>query len=494
MNFPNFSNYFKPAPELLIAYNVGAGFDIPTGSIITGIHGESIINGGLSHITGIGAKGNAYKTTTTMHMVLTASGRYTSQAIIDDTENIFDLTRMYQISKSIDEWKNTDIRRYPNIILMDGNTQVGEWFTKIKKFGEEKRKNANKCTGTTPFPLLNGEAYKVLYPTFVALDCLSTIDVKEVATAYDKFDVGDSKTNTVAMTTARIKSQMLVQLPAFTSECQMYMSFTAQLGTKMQMDPMKPNTKDLSFMKQNEKFKDVPEKFNFLMNNLYQFNPAIPMFMSSSDKTIRYPKGKDDRGVGNTDLQVINGVNVRSKKGIAGVPFAVVASQTEGIKPTLTELEILRSNGNWSMGGNDRTWFIHLTPELTLMRTTVRAAIDSSYSLRRAINICSELCQMSTCWFDERVDNLIRTDVLYDKIKDLGYNWEFILAHTRGWWAFLEQEPNLPTFFLSSKDLLNMASGTYHPYWLEEDKNTIKKEFRKIDGFNTIEEYLAADK
>jgi hypothetical protein len=56
-----------------------------------------------------------------------------------------------------------------------------------------------------------------------------------------------------------------------------------------------------------------------------------------------------------------------------------------------------------------------------------------------------------------------------------------ILNRTRGWWkTYNENHPLLP---LSTKDLLNMAKGRYHPFWLEADKQTIKKEFDNPTGY-----------
>lgn len=45
---------FKKAPKLRPLLNIGCLFDIPTGTYLKGKHGESILNGGLSYITGIG--------------------------------------------------------------------------------------------------------------------------------------------------------------------------------------------------------------------------------------------------------------------------------------------------------------------------------------------------------------------------------------------------------------------------------------------------------
>jgi hypothetical protein len=66
---------FDPAPEYKVMINVGAGLDIPTGHSVLGIHGESIINGGLSLLTGVVGIGNNFKSTVMDYMMLSAMDR-----------------------------------------------------------------------------------------------------------------------------------------------------------------------------------------------------------------------------------------------------------------------------------------------------------------------------------------------------------------------------------------------------------------------------------
>lgn len=42
----------KPTPSLKPLLNLGANLDLFSGSYLTGKYGDSIINGGLDHITG----------------------------------------------------------------------------------------------------------------------------------------------------------------------------------------------------------------------------------------------------------------------------------------------------------------------------------------------------------------------------------------------------------------------------------------------------------
>lgn len=63
---------FPRAPSMRPFLNIGFPFDIQTGKYYTGKNGESILNGGLQHVTGIGGGGNLYKSTLLHFMHLTA--------------------------------------------------------------------------------------------------------------------------------------------------------------------------------------------------------------------------------------------------------------------------------------------------------------------------------------------------------------------------------------------------------------------------------------
>lgn len=61
-------------------------------------------------------------------------------------------------------------------------------------------------------------------------------------------------------------------------------------------------------------------------------------------------------------------------------------------------------------------------------------------------------------------------------LEKLGYNWDQLLD-TRGWWAPVGVHEDIK--FLSTKDLLQMRTGQYIPYWLSDsDKAKIQANFK----------------
>ena len=66
-------------------------------------------------------------------------------------------------------------------------------------------------------------------------------------------------------------------------------------------------------------------------------------------------------------------------------------------------------------------------------------------------------------------------EVLFTKIVEAGYDWDMLLS-TRYWYS-LDDEAHTE-LELTTLDLMRMALGLYHPYWLDKDKKTILKKYR----------------
>jgi hypothetical protein len=96
---------------------------------------------------------------------------------------------------------------------------------------------------------------------------------------------------------------------------------------------------------------------------------------------------------------------------------------------------------------------------------------------------------MSYLWHTLQEGLLCTPKELYEDLIKAGYEWDTLL-NTRGWWTHeLGEADELP--FLSTMDLLRMRKGLYHPYWLEEDKKTLKAEFTQKNPY-VMEELEAA--
>lgn len=479
-------NHFKKAPKMRPQLNVGSVFDIPNGRYYLGEHGESILNGGVAYFTGVAGKGNTFKSTLMHYLTLQILNRYSSsECNIYDTEMSLTAERMYQLAQHMEYIAGVDLEQEDRMLITDSTAMMGEeWFEALKEMGAERisKEKIKHYTRTTPF--INHEAggfFTSVAPTVVEIDSLSMLTTTTVQAVFDKNEIGDSATNMSAMSDARIKTQMLNQFPAFTAAHGVYILTSAHVGKQHVLDKYAPPAKQLQFLKGDSSFKNVPEKFSFLTNNLY-FVHSAEILLNADKSGCEFPKDSDDKRKGDTDLQLLTVQNLRAKSGPTGMPIEVIVSQSEGLLMGLTEFNLIKSLGRFGLEGNMQNYQLTLLPGVALSRTTVRGKLDTNPTLCRAMEITAELAYMYNFGYrtettatrapgiseDEHLDrDLVCTaKELYDDLKAKGYDWDELL-NTRGYWVFKEDETDRPPF-LSTMDLLRMRAGLYHPYWMKK--------------------------
>lgn len=474
-------DHFKKAPKLRPQLNVGSVFDLPNGRYYLGKHGESILNGGVAYFTGVAGKGNTFKSTLMHHMLLTILDRYASaDSNVYDTEMSLTNERMYGLASNMPYIGGVDLEMEDRMLITDSTAMMGEkWFDALKDFGAGKidKENIKKNTRTTPFvDRENGGFFTAVRPTAVEIDSLSMFTTTSVQNVFDSAEVGDSKTNMSAMSDARIKTQMLNQFPAFTATHGIYIMTSAHVGKQHKLDPYAPPAKQLQFLKGDSAFKNVPEKFSFLTNNLY-FVHSAEILMNADKTGCEFPKDSDDKRKNDTDLQLLTVQNLRAKSGPTGMPIEVIVSQNEGVHMGLTEFNLIKSLNRFGLEGNMQNYTLSLLPSVALSRTAIRGKLDTNAKLRRAMEITAELAYMYHFGYrtentvemapteEEQLDNDLACTAkeLYEDLKAQGYDWD-VLLNTRGYWVYQEDEAErLP--FLSTMDLLRMRAGLYHPYW-----------------------------
>jgi hypothetical protein len=457
-------------PKILI--NIGACLDIPTGAIITGAKGESIINGGLGIITAVVGIGNNFKSTIMHYMMLQAANRIMSTRetgmMTYDTEINMTPDRLPRLVEKMEYinknelfdpdnglWAITDKREY----------YADEWMNVLREYIKEKVKDKKALMDLQPFTDKSSKPLKMPVPTFIEVDSLSEFEDKNTIEMADKNSLGDSSTNTLFMKQGLTKAKFLMELPRISNSSNTYFLISAQVGKdiNMQTGPIhQAPTKKLQYLKGGDKVKGVSDKFFFLMSNAWHAYNAAPL-INQGTKLPEYPisaAASQDP----TELNVVKLTQLRSKSGPTGYTLDILVSQTEGVLPSLTEFHHIKTNKRYGLEGNDRNYHMALYPDVNLSRTTVRSKLDNDPKLRRAMNITSEMCQMQKFWPYLIDDGLLCTpQELYEDIKKLGYDWD-ILLETRGWWSPDQYEHPVP--FLSSMDLLKMRKKLYKPYWL----------------------------
>lgn len=442
--------------------NIGCLHDIPTGIYLKGIHGENLLSGGMSNINAMCGRGNMYKTAFLLYWMLSILDRYISCCNFYDCEDTMQLMRIvkharkmlnYLLSKSWDDESFFKLTRGKDV---DGT----EWFTWLKSISELRSKLPKDQVFETPFLDKEGKKIKILFPFVTVIDSFSMFYTKGVEKIQEK-GIGESERNMEFMRDGSAKTQMLRELNRVNTKGGIYTLMSAHVGDEHQLDPYAPPSKKLAFLPNRSKLKDVPEKFTFLTTNCFQAISSS-VLINQNTKTVEYPRNQNDDLKNDTDLVLVTVKTLRSKNGPSGIIHDFVISQSEGVQVSLTEFWYIKSYGRFGLDGNDRTYFLDLYPNVNLSRTTIRGKIENDPKLRRALEITSELCQMTNLWHDMPEGLLCTPKELYNSLKDKGYDWDRLLS-TRGWWTFDNDKHPIP--YLSTKDLLEMRIGTYQPYW-----------------------------
>lgn len=475
-----------PAPNVKVLINIGATFDIPTGTFLECSHGEYVLNGGLGTATAVVGKGNSFKSTLMHYGVICASARISESPGIEeagdtnigtyDTEVNVHENRLVQLMQRFPIYAKTNLLENGKWVVTDKTVYSGnKWHEQIKDYLNLKVANAKKLELPTPFWDRNRQLLKIIVPSFGELDSLTEFQTDDVLKVIDENELGDSGGNTMFMREGLAKAKFLREIPNLSSRAYHYISMTAHIGKDIVMasGPMNaPPPKKLQHLKNGDTIKGATDKFTFLMSNCWHAYNASPL-TNQGTKGPEYPRNPEDNNPGDTDLNVVLVRQLRSKSGQSGIVLEIVVSQSEGVLPELTEFHYIKNQDRFGISGTMQHYNLDVYPDLKLSRTTVRSKIDNDPLLRRAMNITSELCQMHQLWHHMDDGILCTPKELYTDLKALGYDWDKDLLTTRGWWCLNNDKHPVP--FLSTMDLLRIRKGLYKPYWLtDEQRSRIK--------------------
>lgn len=474
--------------EIRFRANVGGTIDIPTGRWHHGEYGESIMNGGVTLYEGVSGKANNFKTTIVADFVAIILERYTnmqSSCTWSDQEETSDMGRIASIivqKKGFDVFADDPMAIYDlgYITVTDkGSMPSNKWWEGIRNFVDAKVKNKSLMMDSE-FADRHGKPISFLLPSVSVIDSISELEGEDVMAIRDKTEIGQKEANMLYMHQGRGKDRLIREAQTVASRGNHFMLMTAQWGedkADIGASPMSgPKAKKMNTIRQGEKIRGVPDSFLYLPQHVWLINGSENL-KDDSRSNAEFPLDFDS-SVENLDLWRCPTSMIRSKTGLSAFSLDLIVSQKRGFQPTLTEFfNIFRRKKRYGIDGAGQHYSLDLYPELKLQRTEIRTKIDTDPLLRRAINITSEISQIGD--YDVHWSSRIPTmKDLRKKLEADGYDWN-ILLQTRGWFTFKEFKPFCDPF-LSSMDILKMYYNEYTPYWLEADKKTIKKEFRKV--------------
>lgn len=463
-----FSSHFE-RPAFRPSLNIGCLFDIQTGHYEQGKYGEMILNGGLGNLTGISSRPNNFKTAISIYMLSMVRRAFPgSYGLVYDTEGTLNfVARFAKISETYPELNQIDWENDQQLTFTDLSKYTGdEFFKTFRDALAIKEKESKNYQRTSPFLDITGNNKKFIYPTTGLIDSFSKFQVSAVATMYEKNAIGSGGLNMDAMANGKAKAQLFNQLPQLCAKTNTFIVLTAHEGDVIEMDPYASDKRNLSGQKKGTTIFGVSKGFYSLPNNVWSIMSNKPML--NKEKMPLYPLDNSTAIEGDSDLRILEIKNLRGKNGISDLPFNIIVSQSEGIMPSLTEFHYCKEN-DFGIGGNNLNYYVELCPDIKLSRTTVRKKLNEFEELRRAVEIQSEMLQLIQFqrWTPDRVCS---PKELYEDLKAMGYDWNFILKNTRGYWVCEEDEPMVAKKFLSTYDLLRMRSGDYKPFWMSDEE------------------------
>lgn len=480
MELPGFG--FESVPTLQPLLNVGACLDVPSGSFVQGKYGEHILNGGMTPFVGVTGLGNTYKTEVIEFMQRQMLRRFKgSRSGFFDTESNKSKTRGQDLYAGHPDYDGVEN------LVMDGRLEItsiaqhtGEQhFDILKKFLEEnkiKPMNRKKFMVETPFLETDGKSlFKMPLPTGGTIDSISAWRTANNEKMLDETKIGDKEANTYWLNTGRFKKRLIEELPSLCTTAGHYIGTTVHLGEDVNMDPNAPVLAQLQHLKSGV-MKGTPRDYTFYTHSLYHIYGSV-VLKNKTTGAPEYPRDStENQESKSTDLNEIRLRMLRSKFGPSGFMLDILVSQQEGLLDYLTEFRYAKMR-KLGFVGNDINYQYALLPDVNLSRTTVRGKMVENAQLRRVANITAEIIQQLEYHKGAR-QYVIPFEDLYTKIKELGYDWDQLLA-TRGWWTYDNDKQDVP--FLSSRDILEMAHERYVPYWLRDAEVPDKVKHLKKD-------------
>ena len=434
-----------------INYNTGTLFDYQVGNTKLGYDGKFYINGGFGNcITGWSGKGGLFKSTLTASLMMNAMGIYRdADGVLDDTEDA--ISRDPQRIANFTPHRPVDIDE--SLDIVSGTIyDVDKMTDYIKQICTEKEKNRKKLIIETPFVDKIGKRKKAWIPTFVMIDSFSELEGATERAMLNEHGITGKKTKTMWMIDGAAKTIFIRTMRKYCEKYGICMILTAHIGKNIEIDSYGPTPKQLQHMNQSDRLKRVGSEFEYLTGLYMQTIKAA--FIQDSTKKAFYKKGDNTP---DADINEVMAKVIRGKNNISGTIIPYVISQTHGLLPEVTNYHYLKINGLFGMTGSVQKQQLMFLPDVTISRNTIRELADSSYELRRALELTAQYLFIKQTWALDKIalDFTISAEELFDKITKSNSIKMNDLLNTRGYWSYLKEERE----YMSILDVLNILGG-----------------------------------
>lgn len=450
--------------------NSGGPLDIFNGKYIPKVGGGYALSGGMGLTMSVIGKANTFKSTLMNGAAINTCARFPeSTFVLYDTEySVSDKNRLAGMSSlHLDDPDKralhlTDLKRRIKITdpTEDAAESLDAWFDFMKVIRDDKVKNYKDFeVETEVIDLETGKPYRMLIPTFVNIDSWSEAAVRQLNVKNEEFnaDTEMKDQRTINMEEGWQKKRLMRQLPKICAQGGIYTYISGHLGKKISMDG-KPNSKDLTYMGQDEAAKAMGNNFYFLMSAIIKISNARVLVDKNDRRLTDYPS---DEHVSGAELQELDLTLIRSKNSPTGFQTQLVSSQRFGIMNGLSYYNSLRNNKYYGLGTPNKVKN-PILGDLNLGRTKI-FDLSLNYKVERALELTYQLFFIQNNWSfrDQPVDYSIPIEVFAEKLQGSGYAIDDIL-NSRGWWTY-KSAPGIDRSYLTLPDILEIINGNYKP-------------------------------
>lgn len=383
--------------------NTGTLYDYATGKFKAGTDGKWVLDGGLSQCVGISGRGQTYKSGIAGSLMANAMLTHpNAHSFVYETEGTVGSSLRYDDFVPVDKPVSDRIH-----FTSSTEMNLSDYYDQLQEIISDKLKEKKEWIVESPFMNpATGKPYKVWTPTFVLIDSFSRARSGKSETQYEENSVDASALNQSFMLDGNIKTRIMSDLPTRAAKAGVYVIMTAHVGNKIDMNAYAPTPKQLQYMKNTDKMKNVGSNFEFLTTTLIQTLKAS--VLQNSNKQCEYPATR-----GSTPIEVnqVDTMMVRCKNNASGGLLPIVVSQYQGILNSVTNFNFLRNNKDFGLDiqGNKQGFSPMIYPEHYTRKTTIRSDTDKDYKLNRALELTAQLCFIQNLWSTMRMPDYITT-------------------------------------------------------------------------------------
>lgn len=456
-----------------IHFNTGTIWDFLTGRLVPGYDGKYYMNGGLGPLMYLfHGRTNSYKSSTMDSLEANFLSIYRDIEVpVWDTEqhkldNLGDESHLDPSLQLYSEIKDKQGKARYDRMVMNGEMvsdriviadedDTETVFKSLLAINKDRKSNIKDLLIDTPFINKKGQRIKSYKLLPVIIDSYSSLKSAAELELFEKLALRDPKTRTMWMNDGWDKAVLGRALTTMCKDSGMAFLCSAHTGKVINMDanPMVKPSKSSQFMKQGEKLKGVGDVNSYGAQVQVECSADL---LWDADKKPFYGHPNEQQ----TNLNEVNLKFQKGKNNLSGGTFTLIATQSDGFLPALTNVHFLRElkvrpPGLHITGGGGSIYSNCFMPDKKNTRNSIRGALNESYEFKRAWDILAQITFIRLT-YDRKfvpvdIDGLDLDDAC-DKLLSNKSGLINDILNSRSYWTYLPD----PRPYMSAYDVIDL--------------------------------------